>query len=86
MDGIVGPQTWKALLPPTLRRGSRGNDVESLQITLNEMGYGNLVVDGILGSNTEKAVKQFQKDMSLAVDGIVGRNTWYVLSVNMIRD
>ncbi|MGD1703591.1 peptidoglycan-binding domain-containing protein [Dapis sp. BLCC M229] len=86
VDGVVGSQTWKALVPPTLSRNSRGNDVESLQITLNEIGYGNLVVDGIFGSNTEKAVKQFQKDMSLAVDGIVGQNTWYVLLIDRIKD
>ena len=86
VDGVVGPQTWKALLPRTLDRNTRGNDVERLQITLNEIGYGNLVVDGIFGPNTEKAVKQFQKDMSLTVDGIVRRNTWYFLSVNMIKD
>ncbi len=86
VDGVVGSQTWKALLPPTLSRNSRGYDVERLQITLNEIGYGNLVVDGIFGSNTEEAVKQFQKDMSLEVDGIVGQNTWYVLLIDRIKD
>ena len=86
VDGVVGSQTWKALLPPTLRRDSNGHDVERLQITLNEIGYGYLVVDGIFGSNTEEAVKQFQKDMSLEVDGIVGQNTWYVLLIDRIKD
>ncbi len=86
VDGVVGSQTWKALLPPTLSRNSRGYDVERLQITLNEIGYGNLVVDGIFGSNTEEAVKQFQKDMSLEVDGIVGQNMWYVLLIDRIKD
>ncbi|NES04852.1 MAG: peptidoglycan-binding protein [Okeania sp. SIO2F4] len=85
VDGIVGSQTWGALLPPTIGRGSSSYDVESLQITLNEMGY-SLVVDGIFGSNTEAAVKGFQKNSRLEVDGIVGQNTWYVLMSNMIRD
>ncbi|NES64085.1 MAG: peptidoglycan-binding protein [Okeania sp. SIO2D1] len=85
VDGIVGSQTWKALLPPTLSRGSRGNDVERLQMTLNEMGY-SLVGDGIFGSNTEAAVKEFQKNSRLEVDGIVGPLTWYALMSIMIQD
>ncbi|MEM1169988.1 MAG: peptidoglycan-binding protein [Cyanobacteria bacterium P01_H01_bin.35] len=85
VDGIVGSQTWGALLPPTIRRGSSGDDVKRLQMILNEMGYF-LVVDGIFGSNTEAAVKGFQKNSRLEVDGIVGQNMWYVLMSNMIRD
>ncbi|NES64081.1 MAG: peptidoglycan-binding protein [Okeania sp. SIO2D1] len=85
VDGVVGSQTWKALLPPTIARGSRGNDVERLQMTLNEMGY-SLVRDGIFGSNTEAAVKEFQKDSRLEVDGIVGPLTWYALMSIMIQD
>ncbi|NEP91101.1 MAG: peptidoglycan-binding protein [Okeania sp. SIO2C2] len=85
VDGIVGSQTWEALLPPTIRQGSSGDDVKRLQMILNEMGY-SLVVDSIFGSNTEAAVKGFQKNSRLEVDGIVGQNTWYVLMSNMIRD
>ena len=85
VDGIVGSQTWEALLPPTIRQGSSSYDVERLQMILNEMGY-SLVVDGIFGSNTEAAVKGFQTDTPLKVDGIVGQNTWYVLMSNMIQD
>ncbi len=83
VDGVVGSQTWEALLPPTIGQGSRGDDVESLQMTLNEMGYF-LVVDGIFGSNTEAAVKGFQKNSRLEVDGIVGPLTWYALMSIMI--
>ncbi|MGD1712144.1 peptidoglycan-binding domain-containing protein [Dapis sp. BLCC M172] len=85
VDGVVGSQTWEALLPPTIGRGSRGDDVERLQIILNEMGY-SLVGDGIFGSNTEAVVKEFQKNSRLEVDGIVGSLTWYALMSNMIRD
>ncbi|NES79857.1 MULTISPECIES: peptidoglycan-binding protein [Okeania] len=83
VDGIVGSQTWEALLPPTIRQGSSGDDVERLQIILNEMGY-SLVGDGIFGSNTEAAVKEFQKNSRLEVDGIVGPLTWYALMSIMI--
>ncbi|NEP07521.1 MAG: peptidoglycan-binding protein [Okeania sp. SIO2G4] len=85
VDGIVGSQTWAALLPPTIGRGSSGDDVKRLQITMNETNYGTLVVDGIFGSNTEAYVKAFQTEMSLEVDGIVGPLTWYVLMSNQIQ-
>ncbi|NEP42006.1 MAG: peptidoglycan-binding protein [Okeania sp. SIO2G4] len=83
VDGIVGSQTWGALLPPTIGQGSSGDDVKRLQIILNEMGY-SLVGDGIFGSNTEAAVKEFQKNSRLEVDGIVGPLTWYALMSIMI--
>ncbi|NES04851.1 MAG: peptidoglycan-binding protein [Okeania sp. SIO2F4] len=90
VDGIVGSQTWGALLPPTIGRGSSSYDVERLQSILNEIGYSlneigySLVVDGIFGSNTEAVVKGFQKNRRLEVDGIVGPLTWYALMIIMI--
>ncbi|NEQ75803.1 MAG: peptidoglycan-binding protein [Okeania sp. SIO2C9] len=85
VDGIVGSQTWGALVPPTIGRGSSSDDVKRLQMILNEMGY-SLVGDGIFGSNTEAAVKEFQKNSRLEVDGIVGPLTWYALMSTMIQD
>ncbi|NET41498.1 peptidoglycan-binding protein [Okeania sp. SIO2B3] len=85
VDGIVGSQTWEALLPPTIARGSSGDDVKRLQSILNEMGY-SLVRDSIFGSNTEAAVKGYQKNTTLEVDGIVGPLTWYALMSTMIQD
>lgn len=46
----------------TVKNGSKGNDVKTLQTLLNEKGYNCGKVDGIFGKNTENAVKQFQKD------------------------
>jgi hypothetical protein len=54
----------------TVREGSRGADVKSLQEHLK------LPADGIFGSNTEAAVKTFQMAQGLTIDGIVGPNTW----------
>lgn len=60
----------------TLQRGFQGQPVKNLQRALNSVGNYNLDVDGIYGSGTEQAVKNFQKTHSgLTVDGICGANT-----------
>lgn len=59
--------------------GSSGNDVETLQELLNSNGY-SLDVDGVFGSKTQAAVKDYQQKNNLAVDGIVGNNTWGALN------
>ena len=63
---------------PFLRSGDRGNFVYLLQFILNQYGY-NLSVDGIFGSRTLNAVRDFQQNNSLNVDGLVGTNTWRTL-------
>ena len=63
---------------PLLRSGDRGNFVYLLQFILNQYGY-NLSVDGIFGSRTLNAVRDFQQNNSLNVDGLVGTNTWRTL-------
>lgn len=62
-------------LPALSRRGSRGEEVKQIQTVLKdrELYEGN--IDGIYGSQTEKAVIQFQKQMGLTPDGIVGPKT-----------
>lgn len=57
-----------------LKLGSKGDQVKALQTQLNKFGY-KLVVDGIFGNATNKAVKDFQKKKGLVVDGIVGKQT-----------
>lgn len=53
----------------TLRYGDRGEDVKILQKSLN------IKADGVFGTQTLKAVKDFQKANKLVVDGIVGIKT-----------
>lgn len=53
-----------------LKLGSNGNDVKKLQIKLG------LNPDGDFGSETEKAVINWQKNNGLNPDGVVGDNTW----------
>lgn len=64
----------------TLKKGSRGEEVKTLQKKLN------LIVDGIFGVITEEAVKDFQKANGLTVDGIVGPKTWDKLGVTSKRN
>ena len=59
--------------------GSKGSDVTELQKLLNQNGY-SLDTDGIYGSKTLAAVKDYQQKNNLAVDGVVGNNTWGALT------
>ena len=59
-----------------LRKGCRGDEVKRLQRLL---GFAEKDIDGIFGSNTEKAVRAFQAQNSLVPDGIVGEKTWAAL-------
>ncbi|WP_078556040.1 peptidoglycan-binding protein [Alkalihalobacterium alkalicellulosilyticum] len=62
-----------------LRAGSKGKEVEALQIKLKEQGYYNHKVTGQFGRQTTDAVKAFQRKNKLTVDGIVGPQTLSVL-------
>ncbi len=44
-----------------------------------DAGY-NITVDGVIGPQTKKAIKAFQKEKGLKVDGIVGKNTTAALT------
>lgn len=65
----------------TLSRGSKGNQVKTLQRLLSALGYsvGWTGVDGDFGPATHNAVIQFQRAKGLAADGIVGPDTWNAL-------
>ena len=62
----------------TLKKGSKGDNVKALQILLIGYGFncGKYGTDGDFGSDTDEAVKAYQKKKGLSVDGIVGKNTW----------
>jgi hypothetical protein len=84
-DGEVGPETWSALVDATFTLGDRllylrspylhGADVSSLQHALNALGFSCGDADGIFGTFTERAVRDFQGNAGLAADGIVGPDT-----------
>jgi hypothetical protein len=54
---------------------SKGPEVKKLQEWLQELQYPVGLVDGFFGSQTEKAVKLFQRQHGLLADGIVGEKT-----------
>ena len=56
----------------TLRVGSSGEDVKTLQTKLKRWGYYTGSIDGVFGAGTKKAVIAFQKKNGLTPDGIVG--------------
>lgn len=61
-----------------IKNGDSGTSVKAIQYALNKLGYGNSgtsSVDGIFGSNTEVAVRNFQSATGISADGIVGNNT-----------
>lgn len=53
-------------------------DVQDLQHALHNFGFA-VATDGIFGSETEAAVRQFQLDHDLYDDGVVGPATWAAL-------
>lgn len=74
-NGSPNPATGTVPIQRVLRRGARGEDVAALQSRLNELKYNAGTADGIFGSLTENAVRNFQRDRGLAVDGIAGSQT-----------
>lgn len=75
VDGIVGPQTWGALVP-TLRSGDTGDAVRALQVELNAKRRLSLTVNGTFDAATNTAVRNFQSHAGIGVDGIAGPVTW----------
>jgi N-acetyl-anhydromuramyl-L-alanine amidase AmpD len=55
---------------PTLRRGSTGDPVKTIQAKVG------VAADGTFGAQTEAAVRVFQRQHNLVPDGIVGPATW----------
>ena len=59
----------------TLKEGSTGAEVRSLQSRLIELGYLTGKADGVFGRKTTAAVKAFQKANKLTADGVAGAKT-----------
>lgn len=66
----------------TLKKGSTGSTVRTLQTKLKNWGYYTGTVDGIYGTQTVNAVKYFQRKNGLSVDGIAGKNTLAAMGIS----
>lgn len=85
VDGIVGRETWAALVESGYALGDRllyvrrpmlrGDDVAELQDRLNALGFDAGRGDGIFGDDTARALSEFQDAAGLAPDGICGAST-----------
>ncbi|MGQ0825162.1 MAG: peptidoglycan-binding protein [Actinomycetota bacterium] len=84
-DGVCGPETWDVLVESGYRLGDRllylrrpmlrGDDIADLQRRCNALGFDAGSEDGILGPETERAIRQFQRNAGLATDGVCGPAT-----------
>ena len=82
-EQIAGiPSSWPGY---DLSVGSTGDKVRMMQEQLNRIAKNypsipTIAVDGVFGSGTEAAVKQFQSIFNLPATGIVDYPTWYKIS------
>lgn len=60
-----------------VKKGSKGRFVYIAQGMLRAKGYYKDSLDGDAGSNTDSAIRNFQRAKGLSVDGSCGANTWY---------
>ncbi len=74
-DGIVGEQTWLALLVE-VNAGDAGRAVEAVQYLLKNRYNASLDITGVYGATTRARLESFQTEKCLGSTGIVGRYTW----------
>jgi N-acetylmuramoyl-L-alanine amidase len=85
VDGIVGPESYRALAAARWRLGDRilsratrpfvGDDVAALQERLLELGFDAGRADGVFGPRTESALRGLQREYGLVPDGTCGPAT-----------
>ena len=69
----------------TLKQGSRGDLVKTVQQKLIKWGYLKGSADGIFGAKTKAAAIAFQKKNGLTADGVVGTRTAQALGISLSR-
>ena len=74
-------EEWK-----TLKKGSSGAEVRKAQTALKELGYYSGKIDGNFSKAFEEAVIAFQKDWDLKVTGALDRETYELITQDVIDD
>lgn len=69
---------------PLIKQGSISTYVLIAQDDLNTLGFRTGGLDGIFGSRTREAVRNYQRSRGLSADGIVGCNTWRSLQEDVV--
>lgn len=64
---------------PQVNKGDSGQHVLALQLRLRNAGYTYLQGTGYYGSQTLRAVQDFQRKHGIRASGIVGSKTWHAL-------
>ena len=67
----------------SVKQGSTGATVKTIQTKLKNWGYYTGAIDGIYGSKTTAAVKYFQRKNGLTADGIVGPKTAAAMGITL---
>lgn len=67
----------------TLKQGSQGDLVKTVQQKLIRWGYLKGTADGIFGAKTKAAVIAFQKNNGLTADGVIGTRTAQALGISL---
>ena len=90
VDGIVGVDTFRRLEEARWNLGDRiisysaghlvaGDDIAQLQGKLNTLGFDSGRVDGVFGPDTDRALREFQRNVGTDVDGTCGPAVWRAL-------
>lgn len=98
VDGICGDDTFRLLTDSVdttidnsndgddpnyvIKYGMHGDDVAELQNILIALGYMNGIADGICGTSTVNAIKNFQASHGLIADGVCGVSTFDAINID----
>jgi len=91
IDGIVGKETFRRLEEARWSLGDRvvsyspghmvaGDDIAQLQSRMNSLGFDSGRVDGVFGPTTDRALREFQRNVGIDTDGTCGPDVWRALS------
>ena len=74
LQRIMGPQNKE------IKEEIPKDKTKQIQFALKKAGFYKGAIDGKIGSQTRRAIREFQKSKGLKPDGIIGQKTWEELS------